>query len=81
MGRLEKASYAEEDRRFLDAVLGERPPSPDADDGNRAVELVEARYRAVTAGVPVPLPPDAQYARLAPLERGAAEPPHEEAAS
>lgn len=52
LGRLEKSGYLEEDRAFLDAVLGERPPSPDAEDAYRAVELVEACYRAATdAGI------------------------------
>lgn len=50
LGRLEKAGYLEEDRAFLDAILGERAPMPDAEDGYRAVELVEACYRAVTEG-------------------------------
>ena len=56
--RLEKAGYAAEDRAFLDAVLGERAPSPDAEDAYRAVEMVEACYRAVRSGAPVPLPLD-----------------------
>src|SRR5262249_30765380 len=56
LGRLEKHGYLEEDRAFLDAVLGVRPPAPDAEDAYRAVELVEACYRAVTAGDAVSLP-------------------------
>jgi myo-inositol 2-dehydrogenase/D-chiro-inositol 1-dehydrogenase len=56
--RLEKDGYLLGDRRFIDAVLGEALPSPDAEDGYRAVELVEACYRAVTDGRPVPLPLD-----------------------
>ena len=59
LGRLDKNGYAEEDRRFLDAVLGERAPSPDAEDAYRAVELAEACYRAVRTGVPMSLPLDA----------------------
>lgn len=59
LGRLDKAGYLEEDRRFLDAVLGACPTTPDAEDGYRAVELVEACYRAVHTGAPVPLPLDA----------------------
>jgi myo-inositol 2-dehydrogenase/D-chiro-inositol 1-dehydrogenase len=57
LSRLEKAGYAEEDRRFLDAVLGQCAPSPDAEDAYRAVELVEACYRAVGGGA-VTLPLD-----------------------
>ena len=56
LGRLDKSGYVEEDRAFLDAVLGERAPSPDAEDGYRAVELVEACYRAVATGGVIELP-------------------------
>ena len=56
LGRLEKSGYLAEDRAFLDAVLGERPPAPDAEDAYRAVELVEACYRAVASGGVVSLP-------------------------
>jgi myo-inositol 2-dehydrogenase/D-chiro-inositol 1-dehydrogenase len=55
LGRLDKAGYFAEDQAFLDAVLGECAPSPDAEDGYRAVELVEACYRAVVTGTPVTL--------------------------
>lgn len=58
LGRLEKSGYLEEDRAFLDAVLGERPPSPDVEDAYRAVELVEACYRAVRDGGVIELPLD-----------------------
>jgi len=54
--RLEKHGYRVEDAHFLDAALGERPPSPDAEDAYRAVELVEACYRAVTSQERVVLP-------------------------
>jgi myo-inositol 2-dehydrogenase/D-chiro-inositol 1-dehydrogenase len=56
LGRLDKAGYADENRRFLDAIEGIRPVEPDAEDAYRAVELVEACYRAVTSGAPVNLP-------------------------
>jgi myo-inositol 2-dehydrogenase/D-chiro-inositol 1-dehydrogenase len=56
LDRLDKSGYVEENRAFLDAVLGERAPSPDAEDAYRAVELVEACYRAVATGAAVPLP-------------------------
>ncbi|MBI2761181.1 MAG: Gfo/Idh/MocA family oxidoreductase [Chloroflexi bacterium] len=55
LSRLDKSGYAAEDSAFLDAVLGLRPPSPDAEDGYRAVELVEACYRAVATGERVAL--------------------------
>ncbi|MGH2404123.1 MAG: Gfo/Idh/MocA family protein [bacterium] len=55
----QKWGYVEEDRLFIDAALGERPPAVDADDGYRATELVEATYRAARAGQPVRLPLEA----------------------
>jgi myo-inositol 2-dehydrogenase / D-chiro-inositol 1-dehydrogenase len=50
LSRLDKSGYAAEDAAFLDAVLGLHAPSPDAEDGYKAVELVDACYRAVTTG-------------------------------
>lgn len=52
----QKWGYVEEDRLFIDAVLGERPPAVTAEDGYRATELVEAVYRAAKTGQPVRLP-------------------------
>lgn len=52
----QKWGYVEEDRLFIDAVLGERPPAVTADDGYRATELVEACYRAVRDETLVTLP-------------------------
>lgn len=52
----EKWGYVTEDRLFIDAVLGERPPAVTAEDGYRATELVEACYRAARTGEPVSLP-------------------------
>jgi len=52
----EKWGYVEEDRRFVDAVLGEGPPPVPAEDGYRATELVEAVYQAVRSGAAVRLP-------------------------
>jgi myo-inositol 2-dehydrogenase/D-chiro-inositol 1-dehydrogenase len=52
----EKWGYVEDDRLFIDAVLGERPPAVTAEDGYRATELVEATYRAARSGAPVRLP-------------------------
>jgi myo-inositol 2-dehydrogenase/D-chiro-inositol 1-dehydrogenase len=51
-----KWGYVDEDRLFIDTVLGERPPAVTADDGYRATELVEATYRAARSGQPVSLP-------------------------
>ncbi len=52
----EKWGYVEEDRLFIDAVRGERPPAVTAEDGYRATELVEAVYRAAKTGQAVRLP-------------------------
>jgi len=52
----QKWGYVEEDRLFVDAVLGERPPAVTAEDGYRATELVEAVYRAARTGETVQLP-------------------------
>ena len=51
-----KWGYVVEDRLFIDAVLGERPPAVTAADGYRATELVEAAYRAVRDDRRVTLP-------------------------
>jgi len=54
----QKWGYVTEDRLFVDAVLGERPPAVTAEDGYKATELVEACYLAVRENRPVtrPLP-------------------------
>lgn len=54
----QKWGYIEQDRLFVDAALGERPPAVTAEDGYRATELVEAVYRAVRNGGVVRLPLD-----------------------
>ncbi len=51
-----KWGYLTEDRYFIDAVLGSRPPAVTAEDGYRATELVEACYRAVRADRLIRLP-------------------------
>ncbi|MDP2949581.1 MAG: Gfo/Idh/MocA family oxidoreductase [Chloroflexota bacterium] len=48
--------YVEEDRLFLAAITGGGQPAVSAEDGYRAVELVEACYRAARTAEPVPLP-------------------------
>lgn len=52
----QKWGYVTEDRLFIDAVLGERPPAVTAEDGYRATELVEACYAAAREGRTVALP-------------------------
>jgi len=54
----QKWGYVAEDRMFIDACLGERPPAVTAQDGYRATELVEACYTAVKEerAVRLPLP-------------------------
>lgn len=52
----QKWGYVAEDRLFVEAALGERPPAVTADDGYRATELVEACYRAVREDRRVTLP-------------------------
>lgn len=54
-----KAGYVTEDRLFIDAILGARPPAVTAEDGYRATELVEACYRAAREGKPISLPLEA----------------------
>lgn len=46
----EKWGYVQEDRAFIDAILAGTPPPVTADDGYRAVELVEAVYRSIGSG-------------------------------
>lgn len=52
----EKWGYLQEDRLFVDAALGQRPPAVTAEDGYRASELVEAVYRAARSGEAPQLP-------------------------
>lgn len=52
----QKWGYLTEDRYFIDAVLGTRPPAVTAEDGYRATELVEACYRTVRSERVVRLP-------------------------
>ena len=44
LGIPDKWGYREEDRRFVDAILAGTPPPVTAEDGYKAVELVEACY-------------------------------------
>jgi myo-inositol 2-dehydrogenase/D-chiro-inositol 1-dehydrogenase len=49
----------EEDRLFVDAIIGKKTPPVTVEDGYKAIELVEACYRAAQSGKPVYLPLDA----------------------
>jgi myo-inositol 2-dehydrogenase/D-chiro-inositol 1-dehydrogenase len=49
----------EEDRLFVDAVIEKKPTPITVEDGYRAIELIEACYRAAQTGKPVSLPLDA----------------------
>lgn len=42
----QKWGYVEEDRLFIDSILGGKAPAVGAEDGYRAVELAEAIYRS-----------------------------------
>lgn len=44
----EKWGYAQEDRAFIDSIVNNEPPLVTALDGYKAVELVDACYRAVS---------------------------------
>ena len=46
----EKWGYLQEGRAFIDAIIGGTPPPVTAEDGFKAVELVEAVYSAVSTG-------------------------------
>ncbi|HKQ05902.1 MAG TPA: Gfo/Idh/MocA family oxidoreductase [Blastocatellia bacterium] len=53
MGRLskeEKWGYSQEDRAFVDAIINNRPAAVTVGDGFKAVELVDACYRAARGG-------------------------------
>lgn len=51
-----KWGYREEDRLFVDAIVEGKAPPVTAEDGYRAVELVEACYRSAETGESVQLP-------------------------
>ncbi|MBM3725688.1 MAG: Gfo/Idh/MocA family oxidoreductase [Acidobacteria bacterium] len=52
----ERFGFAEEDRLFVDAVLGHREPAVTALDGYRAVELASATYESARLGCRVEIP-------------------------
>ncbi|MGH9969108.1 MAG: Gfo/Idh/MocA family protein [Pyrinomonadaceae bacterium] len=49
----EKWGYLQEDKSFIDSIIGELPPAVTALDGFKSVELVEGCYRSVKTGKPV----------------------------
>lgn len=49
----EKWGYAQEDRAFVDAIVGRRPPAVTAFDGYKSVELVDVVYESVRQGTSV----------------------------
>jgi len=53
LSKEEKWGYAQEDRAFVDAVVHGAPVPVTAEDGYKAVELVDAVYRAVESGARV----------------------------
>ena len=50
LSKEEKWGYAQEDRAFVDSIINGRPAAVSALDGYKAVELVDACYRAVRTG-------------------------------
>lgn len=50
LSKEEKWGYAQEDRSFIDSVVGGAPVAVTAEDGFKSVELVDACYRAVRTG-------------------------------
>ncbi|MBK8149358.1 MAG: hypothetical protein IPK58_14435 [Acidobacteria bacterium] len=48
--KFEKWGYLQEDRAFIDSILGGTPPPVTALDGFKSVELVESVYEAIRTG-------------------------------
>jgi myo-inositol 2-dehydrogenase/D-chiro-inositol 1-dehydrogenase len=55
LAKEEKWGYAQEDRAFVDAILGRLSPAVTAFDGYKSVELVDAVYESVRTKAPVEL--------------------------
>jgi myo-inositol 2-dehydrogenase / D-chiro-inositol 1-dehydrogenase len=53
LAKEEKWGYAQEDRAFIDSIVGEDPPAVTALDGFKSVELVNATYESVRLGRPI----------------------------
>jgi len=50
LSKEEKWGYAQEDRAFVDSIVGGQPPAVSAADGLKSVELVAAVYESVKTG-------------------------------
>ena len=50
LSKEEKWGYAQEDRAFVDSIVGGLPPAVSAEDGLKSVELVAAVYHSVKTG-------------------------------
>jgi len=50
LAKEEKWGYSQEDRAFVDAIINNRPAAVSVGDGFKAVELVDACYRAARSG-------------------------------
>jgi myo-inositol 2-dehydrogenase/D-chiro-inositol 1-dehydrogenase len=46
----------EEDKLFIDAIVGKQKPPVTVEDGYKAVEIIEACYRSVESRKPISLP-------------------------
>ncbi|MDX6304408.1 MAG: myo-inositol 2-dehydrogenase / D-chiro-inositol 1-dehydrogenase [Blastocatellia bacterium] len=53
LAKEEKWGYAQEDRAFVDAIVGGLPPVVTAFDGYKSVQLVDAVYESVRTGQPI----------------------------
>jgi myo-inositol 2-dehydrogenase / D-chiro-inositol 1-dehydrogenase len=53
LAKEEKWGYAQEDRAFIDSIVGGTPPAVTAFDGYKSVELVDAVYESVKTGQPI----------------------------
>jgi myo-inositol 2-dehydrogenase/D-chiro-inositol 1-dehydrogenase len=53
LSKEEKWGYAQEDRAFVDAIIGGLPPAVTAFDGYKSVQLVDAVYESVRTGQPI----------------------------
>jgi len=57
LAKEEKWGYAQEDRAFIDSIVGGLPPVVTAFDGFKSVELVDAVYESVRQAKPVEIDP------------------------
>src|SRR5258706_2691290 len=53
LAKEEKWGYAQEDRAFVDSIIGGLPPAVTAFDGYKSVQLVDAVYESVKTGQPI----------------------------